>query len=127
MAVVGTQTITQERRGSPTTPRVKIVTAGHVADGNSGAVVDMHKYITPSKIGAISRRTAGSTDVVAVKIEASPDSTEWETLITVLGSDALTAFLYATAYPTKPYRYFRVNVTTVGVGNTLTTTWYLQE
>ena len=126
MVYAGTETVTVEKLPNGLN-RLKISTAGIDANAEEGSVIDLHKYqINLTKAGIIARRTAGSTDTVEVNIMASADGTEYEELASCVSSAASTAFVWASSFATKSLRYVKVVCVTVGSGNTLTSTVYLE-
>lgn len=115
------------------------------ADGEVGTVIDLHDYlpnvVNATSAGALYKTFTPSyanfyvtathattvTDVVAIALEGSVDNLAWDVLCNVTDADAYTTdtttgnsdVISATAFANVGYRYFRINCTTVGAGNTL--------
>lgn len=93
------------------------------ADTETGTVIDVNDYgFQPTKVNMIVQRTAGSTAGIDVDIQGSVDNSTFAQITNVTAKDTLD-----NATAVAPYRYFRVYVTTVGVGNTLDIYWSIAE
>jgi len=103
---------------------VIIQDTGFTADTNTGTVVDaLGTYgFIPDKVGISVVRSAGATAVVDVDIQHSYDNTNFTQAVNATASDG--TVVTATG---KLARYWRVYITTVGVGNTLTVNWMVKQ
>ena len=101
-----------------------IQVTGFTADAENGDAVDIlatYGWI-PDKVGVSVVRTAGATAVIDVDIQHSYDNTNFTQAVNATASDG-------TVYTAtgKLARYWRVYITTVGVGNTLTVNWMVKK
>ena len=129
----GTQTITREHNC------VKIVTTNFDADGEVATAIDITDY-SKSMGGLLPKgrnmslsvdQTAGTTAVVAISLQGSLDNSTWRDIIDLTDceatgtSDAIGGCAHDNDMLNAPVRYLRIYCTTVGAGNTLTTTAYV--
>ena len=100
-------------------------------------MIDIHDYIgneytkvalpRGSAITLQAERTAGTTDVVDIAIQGSMDNSNFVDIISITSSNTPTptSVAYNAAEVNVQYRYFKTLCTTVGVGNTLKTTIFI--
>ena len=132
MAWAGSQTISRPKPGY-----IQVVETGFDADAEESTVIDLHSYIgneytsvrlpRGSAITLQVERTAGTTDVVDIAIQGSMDNSNFADIITLTSSNTPTPT--SVAYNATPfyvqYRYIKTLCTTVGLGNTLKTTIFI--
>jgi hypothetical protein len=131
----GTQTITHEFGC------IKIVTTNFDANGEYGTAIDLADYVKYHngmlpKGGSMALsvdQTSGTTAVVAVSLQGSLDGgTTYMDIVDLTDcestgiSDSISGCKYDNVMVNAPIRHVRVYVTTVGAGNTLTTTGYIR-
>jgi hypothetical protein len=129
----GTQTVTYEGNC------IKVVTTNFDADAEVATTIDLASYRKGMggrlpRGGAMSLsvdQTAGTTAVVAISLQGSLDNTTFRDIVDLTDcestgtSDSLAGCAYNSEMINAPVRYVRVYCTTVGAGNTLTTTAYI--
>lgn len=99
-----------------------IVNTGSNNDADVSAVIDMAEYgIIANRASIICPFSAGSS-ACDIDLEGSVDGTTWTVIITAT-ADATEV----TGTAEDAYRYYRVDVKTIGSGNTTDIHWILAE
>lgn len=100
----------------------------HVYSPNMNSDADLTSVIDMAEHGIIANRatmtcvfTAGSS-ACDVDLEGSVDNINWTVIITAIADDTEVAGTAENAY-----RYYRVDVKTIGAGNTIDVYWLLAE
>jgi len=128
----GTQTITYEHGC------IKIVTTTFDADAEVATAIDIADYMLAGvrlpkgrNMSMSVDQTAGTTATVAISLQGSLDNSTWRDIVDLTDceatgtSDALGGCAYNSDMLHAPVRYLRIYCTTVGAGNTLTATAYI--
>jgi hypothetical protein len=130
----GAQTITMENNC------FKVVATGFDANAEVATVIDTTDYTKyfggrlpkGGQMSMMVERTAGTTDVVAISLQGSIDGTVFRDVIDLTKStaaataDTLAGCANDNDLLHAPLRYVRILATTVGSGNTLKATAYIQ-